>query len=689
MNPTDAPSQPSPGSINHVASASPGANGNALSEAERRKLLMEWNATETELLKASCIHELIEQQARETPDATALVCRDTQLTWSELNARANQVASYLCKLGVGPEMLVGICVERSLEMVIGLLGILKSGGAYLPLDPAYPAERLAFMIQDARVQVLLTQDHLMSALPAGGTRAVRLDTDLPLIAAEPTDNQPRGVSPTHLAYVIYTSGSTGKPKGVMVEHGNVLNFFTAMDARVPRSPDCTWLAVTSPSFDISVLELFWTLARGVKVVLYAGDDRLPIKNSSGTSDSPSASNETRNSNLEISGDHSIPALIQKYAVTHLQCTASMASMLLLDERARKVLGRLQALLIGGEPFPGKLARQLRGIVKGAIHNMYGPTETTVWSTTWQLPPDAAPNRIPVGRPIANTQIYIVDAAMQPVPVGVEGELLIGGAGVARGYLGRDQLTAERFIPNPFIARSTQSPARPALLYRTGDLARYLPDGNIELLGRMDNQVKIRGHRVELGEIEALLNEHPGVRESVVLLKEITPGEKILVAYLISRDGQKPAREHVRQYAQEKLPEYMVPGLVMFMTAFPQTPNKKIDRNTFPAPEADARETEADLERPKTEIEDALAVLWKEVLGVKQVSRSDNFFDSGGHSMRAMQLVVRVQKRFQVDLPLRNIFERQTFAGIAETIEALAWSNWVKAPRAGQREIVDV
>jgi amino acid adenylation domain-containing protein len=682
-----------------------------LSEAERHKLLVEWNATDTVLPKAACIHELIEQRATESPDTVALICRDCHLTYAQLNARATRVASHLRKLGVGPETLVGICVERSLEMVIGLLGILKSGGAYVPLDPTYPKERLALMVEDSKPLVLITQSILLDLLPQTGSRIVCLDSFEG--GAHPRGDDHASRIPHHasLAYVIYTSGSTGKPKGVMVEHGNVLNFFTAMDACIPNGPESsagraatgTWLAVTSPSFDISVLELFWTLSRAFKVVLYPGDQAGLVAE-----------------------EFSIPALIRRHGVTHLQCTPSGANMMLLDEKTRNALGQLQTLLIGGEAFPAKLARDLREVFKGTMLNMYGPTETTVWSTTWQLPANGAPARVPVGRPMANTQVYIVDSNLHPVPVGTEGELLIGGAGVARGYLRREALTADRFIPNPFVANSSaersasrpgsqqpessvevqnsstpsvevnalragtaRAPALAPRLYRTGDLARFLPDGNIELLGRIDNQVKIRGHRVELGEIEALLNEHPGVRESIVLLRDLTNGEKTLIAYIIPREGQKPTPEQLRQYAQQKLPDYMVPGRVMFMTEFPQTPNKKIDRNAFPLPATEANRDQDNSGRPGTATEDALAGLWKELLGLSQAGRDDNFFELGGHSMLAMQLVAKVRKRFKVDFRLKNVFERQTLAGMGEVIEAMSWSDFVKTPRTGEREVVDV
>ncbi len=683
----------------------PPSQSNIPSEAERQKLLVEWNATEMALPGAEFIHELIERQVRNTPDAIALVCREKQLTYSELNARANRLAAHLRNLGVGPETLVGICVKRSLEMVIGLLGILKSGAAYVPLDPTYPKERLAFMLEDSRPLVLLTQATLLDLLPRTEANVLCLDGFYWTADVGGSEESNHKLSAKHhqspLAYVIYTSGSTGKPKGVMVEHGNVLNFFTGMDARIPRGavgPDCaaeTWLAATSPSFDISVLELFWTLARGFKVVVYAQEE-------------------------QESADFSVRALIESYRVTHLQCTPSMAGMLLLDEQTRKALGYLKTLLIGGEPFPVSLARQLREVFRGTILNMYGPTETTVWSTTWQLPADAAPVRIAVGRPIANTQIYILDSSLHLVPIGVEGELFIGGAGVARGYLGREQLTAERFIRSPF--QSTLESQHSARLYRTGDLARYLPDGNVELLGRIDQQVKIRGHRVELGEIEAVLNDHPAVRESVVLFREIVGDQKILIAHVIPRAGQNPTREELRHYAKEKLPEHMVPAQVMFMTTFPQTPNRKIDRNAFPAPEVSGspvRATSADLApipvtsgnpelriygaatgtkgnespkespRPATATENALSVLWRELLGLEHIGGEDNFFELGGHSMLAMQLVAKVRKRFSIDFRLKNIFERQTLNGMAEIIHAMSWSDFAKTPRIGEREVVDV
>jgi natural product biosynthesis luciferase-like monooxygenase protein len=873
----------------------------------------------------------------------------------------------------------------------------------------------------------------MAALPSGSASLLRLDADWPLIGSEPSENVDRHVASHHLAYVIYTSGSTGKPKGVMVEHGNVLNFFAGMDARIPHGPDSTWLAVTSPSFDISVLELFWTLARGFKVVIYAGDEAkhptrqneraaakrpmefslfyfssdqsdgpggayrlltegarfaddhgfvavwtperhfhefgglypnpsvtsaalamitkrvqirsgsvvaplhspiriaeewsvvdnlsngrvaisfasgwmpedftvnpanynqrkeimlqdidvvrrlwegesvdmpgplgkdVPIKifprpvqrklplwltaagnpetfqiagrlgmnllthllgqsieevshkialyrqswkeaghpgrghvtlmlhtfvgeslemvkatvreplieylrksadlikgyawafsafkhhseskegedfsalsreemdaildhafaryfETSGLFGTPDGCVKTieklrdhdvdevaclidfgvspevvldhlqhldalrqavSNGSEEGPADYSIPGLIQRHSVTHLQCTPTMASLLVRDERSQRALSRLQTLMIGGEGFPVGLAQQLRSIVKGDIFNMYGPTETTVWSSTYPLPPEVA--RTPIGRPIANTELYILDQNLSPVPVGIAGELMIGGMGVTRGYLGRPELTGERFVRNPFQGHGSTR------LYRTGDLARYLANGDIEVLGRMDHQVKIRGHRVELGEIEAVLNGHPAVRESVVAVKEAANGEKRLVAYVIPRKGQSPTQRQLRYYTQQRVPEHMVPPNVVFMAAFPQTPNKKIDRNALPAPSTDGAESENDFEPPATVVEERLAELWGELLGVQRVGRRDNFFERGGHSLLAMQLVSQVRDRFGVDLPLKNLFERPTINGLAQAIDSLSWSAVARTPvqTTDAREEVEV
>jgi natural product biosynthesis luciferase-like monooxygenase protein len=1011
-----------------------------LTEAERR-LLVSWNDTAADC-PHRCIHQLFEDRAAKAPGAVAVAAEELQLTYGELNARANRLARHLQRLGVGPDVRVGLCTERSLDMVVGLLGILKAGGAYVPLDPAYPEDRLAFMLGDAGVAALLTQGHLAGRLSACGARTLCLDTGWAGVAREPDDNPEAGVAPENLAYVIYTSGSTGRPKGVMVEHRNVVNFFIAMDRHLrPEAGPGVWLAVTSLSFDISALELLWTLARGFKVVLYAGHDRaraqrvgraerdvesgtqeirkkrsegpeflssrlksrlvdfslfyfasdageaggdryrlllegakfadrhgfaavwtperhfhafgglypnpsvagaalaaltqrvqiragsvvLPlhhpirvaeewalVDNLSGgrvgvsfasgwqsndfvlnpgvyadrkalmfreietvrrlwrgervafagpngkevevqtlprpiqpelpvwvtaagspdtfrmageiganllthllgqgvedlaekiavyrrareghghgrghvtlmvhtfvgedeeevretvrkpmtdylrsavdlikqaaasspqlnlrsqqTGKSPAELLESRELSEEdmqallnhaferyfkTSGlfgtpeaclemvrrlraadvdeiaclidfgveagaalahlEHlnalrelasaeaapagaSIPALIAGHGVTHLQCTPSMGRMLVADEETRRALGSLRALLVGGEAFPAELARELRGAVSGDIFNVYGPTETTIWSALHRL--DGPEDPVPIGRPLANTELYVLDRHLQPVPVGQAGELFIGGRGVVRGYLNRPKLTAERFLPDPF------SGARGARLYRTGDLARFRPDGEVEFLGRMDHQVKVRGYRVELGEIESLLDQHPAVRTSVVVAREDTPGDQRLVAYLIPRGGRTPQEEGLRDYLRQKLPEYMMPSAFVPLDAFPLTPNGKVDRKALPAPDRAAPAPTRVSVEPRDDLERQLLRIWEEVLDRRPVGVWDNFFDLGGHSLLAVRLFAQIEQALGRKLPLATLFQAPTVAQLAGVLREKGWS----------------
>ena len=954
-----------------------------LSASERHQLLVTWNDTQADYAKEKCIHQLFEEQASKTADSIAVVFQNQKLTYRELNARANQLARYLQKLGVGPEQKVGICTERSLDMVVAILAVLKAGGAYIPLDPTYPRDRLDFMLKDSALAVLLSHSHLVHQFPDYQGELVLLDRDWPAIANSGNENLGVEVSPQNLAYLIYTSGSTGKPKGVMVEHRNVVNFFTGMDERIEHQVGDVWLAVTSLSFDISVLELLWTLTRGFKVVLYvdetharssakpidfslfyfasdAGESaqdkyrllmegakfadqhgfsavwtperhfhafgglypnpsvvsaaiaavtknikiragsvvlplqdpiriaeewsvvdnlshgrvgisfasgwqpndfvlapenyaqrrellytgvetvqklwrgesvsrpggnhelvevsilpkpvqpelpvwltaagapetfkkagemganllthllgqtvaelaeklsvyrqawkahghgpggghvtlmlhtlvgtdedqvretvRQPMKDYLSSSLSlvknaawywPTTANTTEKSSDELdeafnslsdeekdallehafrryyetSGlfgtpesclklvetlkqigvdeiacliDFGVPSdkvleslqglhqlrelsnqdvlnsgevypmrrLIKEHAVSHLQCTPSMATMLTVNDDNHAVLGTLKHVFLGGEALPSALVARLRELTPAKIQNMYGPTETTIWSATY--PVTHASGTIPIGRPIANTQIYIVDPHLHPVPVGVAGELLIGGDGVVRGYLNRDELTRERFIPDPF---SSDPRAR---LYRTGDLARYQRDGNIEFLGRADHQVKVRGYRIELGEIEAILNDHPAVQEAVVIAREDSPGDKRLVAYLVAA-GEPPSARECRERLQEKLPDYMVPSNFVFLRQLPLTPNAKVDRKALPAPEQVEAKTERACEPPENDFERSIATIWKEVLNIQSVGRQDNFFDLGGHSLH----LVRVHSRLRnVDL----------------------------------------
>jgi natural product biosynthesis luciferase-like monooxygenase protein len=979
-----------------------------LSEALRDRVLREWNDTAGPVRAEACVHRLISEQAARTPDAVAVVCEDQSLSYAELDRRSNQLARRLAQLGVGPDVLVGLCAERSVELMVGLLAIHKAGGAYVPLDPTYPPDRIAYMIEDAKAPVLLTQERLRDELPPHRASLVCLDSDWPSIAAESAEPFDGGAQPHHLAYVIYTSGSTGRPKGVMVEHRNVVNFFAGMDRHLGTDEPGTWLAVTSLSFDISVLELCWTLTRGFKVVISSDEDRsaaspargphaarpvdfslfyfssdesegvgdkyrlllegakyadqhgfaavwtperhfhafgglypnpavtsaaiaaitqrvkirsgsvvLPLHHPAriaeewsvvdnlskgrvgisfasgwqpndfvlkpenfannkqvmlegietvrklwrgeavsfpGTTGQPvevrtlprpvqaelpfwvtSAGNpetfiaagrlganvlthllgqsveelsdklaayrqawkdaghpgeghvtlmlhtfvgpdeaavrekvrqplieylrsslnlvkqyawsfpafkrregmddtsasidlqslshdemtallehsfhryyetsglfgtpqgclamvdrikgigvdeiaclidfgvdsESVLSHLEhlnqlrklsaprrvASGDYSLAAQMQRHAVTHLQCTPSMARMLTHDDKAVAGLKNLRRMMVGGEALPPSLARDLQALIPGVLMNMYGPTETTIWSAV--QPVEAIDGIVPLGRPLVNQEIYILDRRQQPVPVGVPGELVIGGKGVVRGYLHRPELTAERFLPHPFRG------AAGGRVYRTGDLARQRPDGTVEFLGRLDHQVKVRGYRIELGEIEARLLSHPAVREAVVVAREDSPGDVRLVAYHVPHAGQAPAVAELRDHLRAGLPEYMVPSHFVSLPALPQTPNGKIDRKALPAPDSGpAPAPAASFVAPTSDLEESIAAIWKDVLKLPQVGTRDNFFDLGGHSLLAVQAHRRLREALGRELSITDIFRFPTIESLS-------------------------
>jgi natural product biosynthesis luciferase-like monooxygenase protein len=970
-----------------------------LTAPERQRIISEWNNTAQEFPLDKCIHELFAEQVALTPDEVAVVFEDRQLTYRELDRRSNQLAHYLRELGVGPETLVGLCMDRALEMVVGLLGILKAGGAYLPLDPSYPHERLIFMLEDSGAAVLLTQENLRGLLATSQVKEVALNTDWDLIAERSEERPVSLAEAQNLAYVIYTSGSTGRPKGVMIAHRNVSNFFTAMDERLGTESKGVWLALTSISFDISVLELFWTLTRGFKVVIqsehvvanytvepryrvtergmefslfyfasngtdsdtdryrlltdgarfadqhgfkaiwtperhfhafgdlypnpaitsaalstiterleiragsvvsplhhpvrvaeewamvdnlskgrvgvsfasgwhaadfifapenypnrrqlmleqieqvrklwrgekvkfmggagqevevgilprpvqpelpvwvtsggspdtfrkageiganllthllgqrvpelgekiqlyreawrnaghpsvghvtlmlhtFVGDDIAQVKETvrepftnylassvdliknlaqslgidpaqgrftdddmqtvlehafnryykqSGLMGTPevclemverlkgidvdevaclidfgvnyeavmqslSLLDEVRRRSNEIKEkkQYSIAAQLQHNGVTHLQCTPSLASLMSLDEETMQALGGLRKLLLGGEALPVPLARQLSAAVAGEVHNMYGPTETTVWSATHLVNDEES--RIPIGRPIANTEIYILSEKLEVVPVGVAGEVYIGGAGVVRGYLNRAELSAERFIPDPFSA----TPG--ARLYRTGDMARYLPDGEIDFVGRADQQVKVRGYRIELGEVEATLRQYPGVRDVAVVVREDKAGEKQLVAFVASDNVPELASTMLRNYLKKRLPDYMIPTAWVRMDALPLTPNAKVDVRALPEPERDESALTAEHLAPRTLTEELVAGIWREVLRTERLGINDNFFDLGGHSLLATRVITQVRETFNIDLPLRRLFDNPTVAKLSESIE---------------------
>lgn len=614
-----------------------------LTAREKQQLLVEWNDTHTDYPKDQCIYQLFEAQVERTPDAVAVVFEDQQLTYRELNARANQLAHYLQRLGVEPEVLVGICVERSLEMVVGLLGILKAGGAYVPLDPAYPQERLVFMLEDARVSVLLTREKLMSLLPEYEAKVVYLDADWQEITKESYRNPISQVTTQHLAYLIYTSGSTGKPKGVQILHSALVNFLSAMCLTPGLTQDDTLLSVTTLSFDIAALELYLPLIVGARLVIVS---------------------------REVAADGT--ELLERLAssgATVMQATPATWRMLLA---AGWEGNWLLKILCGGEALDGVLAHQL--LERGTeLWNLYGPTETTIWSATYKV--EAQENTaqqdpvIPIGRPIANTQFYVLNQYQQPVPVGVPGELNIGGAGLSCGYLNRSELQAERFIPNLFNNNPTSR------LYKTGDLVRYRPDGNLEYLGRIDHQVKVRGFRIELGEIESILSQYPGMRENVVVVRGDKPGSEHLVAYVVLNSDQALTITELRRFLETKLPNYMVPTAFVRVDKLPLTPNGKVDRQALPAPEWSSQQNrEQTYIAPHTPIEEVIAGIWTQVLGVEQVGVDDNFFEQGGHSLLATQLISRLRNAFHIELPLRQIFECPTVVALAVSIEAMKQSR---------------
>jgi amino acid adenylation domain-containing protein len=604
-----------------------------LTEPERQQLLVEWNATKAEYPADQCLPQLFEAQVARTPEAIAVVFEDQQLTYRELNDRANQLAHHLRALGVGPEGLVGLYMGRSLEMIVGLLGILKAGGAYVPLDPESPHERLAYLLDDSGAAVLVTAQPWKDQLPSSGAHVVDMDQVDGSSPRGPVDD---GVQSANLAYVIYTSGSTGAPKGVAVEHRAACNNLLWMQRQFPLTPADRVPLKYSVAFDVAVWEIFGPLIAGARLVIAPhGAQRDP--------------------------DLFIPFL-REHEITVLDLVPSLLRALLKEPQFRHCVS-LRRVTCGGEPLDPDLRRLFFEQFDIELNNMYGPTEATITTTWWTCSGADPAHTVPIGRPIANLQTYLLDANLQPVPIGVPGELHIGGDGLARGYWNRPQLTAETFIPNPF---SSEPRAR---LYKTGDLARYLPDGNIEFLGRLDHQVKIRGFRIELGEIEAALNGHPAVREVVVSAREDVPGRKQLVAYVVLHQEPLPSARELRHFLMSKLPDYMVPAAFVPLERLPLTPNGKVDRRALPTPGQQRPTLEEAFVAPRTPVEEALAGIWADLLGLTQVGIHDNFFELGGHSLLATQVISRLQGAFQVELPLRRLFETPTIAALAQALLA--------------------
>lgn len=595
-----------------------------LTTAEHQQLV-EWNNTQTDYPKDKCIHQLFEEQVEKTPDAVAVVFESQQLTYRQLNQRANQLAHYLQKCGVSPEVPVGICVHRSIEMIVGLLGILKAGGAYVPLDPTYPQERLEFMLENAQAAFLLTQQNLLKKLGSSGTQIILLEDWSE--AQQQVHNPCSCVTANNLAYVIYTSGSTGKPKGVAIEHHSTVALIDWAKTLFSSADLAGVLAATSICFDLSVFEIFVTLSYGGTVII--AENALSLQTSSAQ------------------------------RVTLINTVPSAIATLL---RNQAIPTWVRTINLAGEFLPDNLVQQLYQLDHvQRVFNLYGPSEDTTYSTYALI----APNQqeiITIGRPINNTQAYVLDRFLQPVPIGVVGELYISGAGLARGYLHQPELTSNKFIVNPFDNSNYHR------LYKTGDLVRYLDDGKIEFIGRLDHQVKIRGFRIELGEIEATLRQCPLVREAVVVATEDVVGDKHLVAYIVAVDPN-PSHTQLRNFLKQYLPEYMLPSAFVLMDTLPLTSNGKVNRQALPALEQTRPDLEETFVAPRTPAEEILAEIWANILGLEKVGIHDNFFERGGHSLLIVQLFARLRAAFQVDLPFQTLFDAPTVATFAERLDA--------------------
>jgi amino acid adenylation domain-containing protein len=614
----------------HLSGLSP------LTEAERDEILIEFNRTAASYPRELCIHHLLQTQAQRTPQAVAVEFNGRSLTYAELDFRSNQLSQLLRNHGVQREVLVGLCVERSLEMVVALLGILKAGGAYVPIDPAYPSDRIRHVLEDANVKILLTQESLLPSLPSTAAEVICVDASWMFLATQSGERVAAESAPEDLAYVIYTSGSTGKPKGVQIQHGSVVNFLYSMQREPGLSCDDVLVAVTTLSFDIAGLEMYLPLLSGARLVV--------------------ASRE------QAQDGRKLKLLLQDSRATVMQATP--ATWRLLFESAWKGNRDLK-VLVGGEALPPVLARELASGC-GPVWNMYGPTETTIWSSAYRLE-ERHHGLIPIGKPIANTQAYILDGNHRPVPIGVPGELYLAGDGLARGYLGRPDLTNERFVPNPF---QTEAGAR---MYRTGDVARFLPDGNILYLGRIDNQVKVRGFRIELGEIESVLSKLPSVRSAAVVAREDKPGERRLVAYVVPSSDQEFSVVRLRDFVKQSLPEYMVPSTFVKMDTLPLSPNGKINRSALPAPDSSQAEGSTTVVA-RDDLELELVNIWKKVLGVPNVGITDNFFDLGGHSLLAARMLCEIEMSLGKEIPLSALFRSATVESLAALIR--------EAPKSG-------
>ncbi|HEU5131844.1 MAG TPA: amino acid adenylation domain-containing protein, partial [Pyrinomonadaceae bacterium] len=600
-----------------------------ITREEQHQLITGYNDTQADYPREICVHQCFEQRAEATPDAVAVVFEDEQLTYEALNARANQLAHYLQRHGVGPDVRVGVCVERSLHMVVAVLGILKAGGAYVPLDPAQPPDRLAFMAGDNGMPILLTQSSLVERLPNTSATVLSLDTEWSKVAVESSGQAACHVRPENLAYLIYTSGSTGLPKAVLVSHRNLTHSTFARHLYY-EDRGSSFLLLSSLGFDSSVAGLFWTLTRGGRLVL--PNEWLARE------------------------PQRLAQTIDEQQIEHTLMIPSLYQAVIESSRRKNAL---LTVVVAGEACQMKLVDLHRETGTEAImFNEYGPTEASVWATVYRFPAHAADTTVPIGKPISNAQVYVLGREQELAPLGVNGELYIGGEGIVRGYLNRAELTAERFVPDPF---SGEAGAR---LYRTGDVVRYLADGNLEYLGRADQQVKIRGYRIEPGEVEAVLSEHEGVSQAVVVARAAANGEQRLVAYVVPQ-GESDSREW-RAFLQERLPDYMVPAVFVSLESLPLSTNGKVDKKALPEPET--AKSASEVETARTPTEELLCGIWSEVLSLAETGVNENFFELGGHSLLATQVLSRIRAVFQIELPLRTLFEAPTLRELAEHVE---------------------
>ncbi len=628
-----------------------------LTESERHQVLVSWNQTTRPFPGESSVPELFEQQVELRPDAVALSGGGRQLSYRELNEQANRLAHHLRGLGVGPEVLVGICLERSADLVVALLATLKAGGAYVPLDPGYPRDRLAFMLEDTAAPVLITDSELQRALPHFDGAVVRLDADADAIAAEPADNPTAGARSDSLAYVMYTSGSTGTPKGAMIEHRAISRLVRGAEY-IDFGPDEVFLQLAPVSFDASTLEIWGALLNGARLAIFPPEP-------------PTA--------------EGLAEVIRTEGVTTLWLTAALFHHVAAEAPA--TFSGLRQLLSGGDVLAVEHVKAaVTALDGGRFVNGYGPTETTTFACCYQVTETTElGDSLPIGSPITNTEVYILDARRQPVPIGVAGELYIGGPGVARGYFNRPELTVERFVPHPFSDRPG------ARLYRTGDRARHRHDGTIDFLGRFDDQVKIRGFRVEPGEVEAALLRHPEVREAAVVARRAPDGDQRLIAYTVGA-GSTATTSELRAHLAGSLPDHMIPAAFVSLEELPRTPEGKLDRRALPEPSGERPELEQGYVAPQSPLEDRLATLYAELLGLERVGRNDDFFELGGHSLLAVRLFSAIDRKLGVKLPLAVLFEGATVAELAAAIEreretTEAWSSVVALkPGTGERPV---